>query len=186
MHSDVLVSAELVILLSVLVSIILRVAHRRRKRLTIDLTELLKQLEPLSKSGLETVATDMLEPTAEKVDPCSDARMTGTMTWELVGGMDGLSTMEKNAEILLEITFYLHQCNPELADVAEHLRLGAQDIRTEVRALKKLARKHPGDLAVSSRVQRAVGAYYLMIRRVIALAEVNNAALAFRLTELLL
>ena len=186
MHRDLLLSVELTILLCILILLILRGMHQYRKRMTMDVTELLDQLHPLAKAGLEVVAADMLDPTAEKIDPRSDARLTCDMTWGLVGGIEGLRAMEKNAEILVDLAFCLHQWNPELADVAEHLRLSGQDVRKEFRQIKRRMRWSTFNLTLSSRVQRAVGAYYLMAWRVIALAEMSNSPIAPRLTSLLL
>jgi hypothetical protein len=186
MHRDLLVSAELTVLLCILATIILHAIHRHRRRLATNAIELLNQLQPLSKAGIEAVAADMLDPTADKIDPRSDARLTCSMTWSLIGGIAGLRAMEKNAEILIELAFCLHQWNPELADVAEHLRLSGQDIRKELREIKNRMLWSTFNLALSSRVQRAVGMYYLMARRVIALAEINNSTLVPRLTSLLL
>lgn len=186
MHRDVLVSAELTIVLVILTLVILRAMLRHRKRMALDVTELLNQLQPLAKAGLEAVAADMLDPTVEKIDPRSDARLTSDMTWGLVGGIDGLRAMEKNAEILIDLAFCLHQWNPELADVAEHLRLSGQDIRKELRQIQRRMLWSTFNLTLSSRVQRAVGTYYLMARRVIALAEMTDASIAPRLTTLLL
>jgi hypothetical protein len=177
MRDNIFASIELTALLAFLVPLMLRTMKRHRGRVAANLSELLSKLQPLSRVGLEAVAGDMLEPTAAKIDLRSEVRLDRNLTWDLIGGMEGLEIIEKNSEVLIEVAFYLRQWSIEAIEVTEHLRLSAQDIRSEIRKVKRSLRRNGSDMLILPRLQRIAGAYYLMTRRLIALIEVSNAAL---------
>lgn len=184
MH-NILTSAEMAILLGFLVPLMLRAMKRHRKRVATGLPELLGRLEPLSRVGLEAVASDMLEPTPDKIDLRSEVRLGRNVTWDLVGGLEGLRIMENNADVLIDMAFYLQQWSTEAIEVTEHLRLSAQDIRREIHELKRSLRRNESDVLIPLRIQRVAGAYYLMTRRIIALMEISNSALLPQLRDVL-
>jgi|GEM_PF-713307 len=185
MMHNILVSTEIVILLGILVPLMLRAMRRHRKRVATSLPELLCKLEPLSRVGLEAVAGDMLEPTPDKMDLRSEVRLDRTMTWNLIGGLEGLRIMKNNADVLIEVAFYLQQWSTEAIEVTGHLRLSAQDIRREIRELKRALRRNAGDVMIPLHVQRVAGAYYLMTCRVISLVEISNSAVLPQLRDVL-
>lgn len=185
MFHHLLVPIELTLLLGSLVPLMLRAMARHRKRLAASLPELFDRLQPLSRNGLEVVAGDMLEPTPDRIDLRGEARIEPSLTWTLLGGLEGLKVLEKNAGVLIDIAYFLQQWSTEAVEVTEHLRLSAQDIRREIHWLKRSLHRRGSDVSVPLRLQRIAGSYYLMTRRVIALVAISNSAMLPRLRDAL-
>lgn len=194
MHRSMILSAVLLLFLGLILPILLRAMRRRRRRSTMDFSELLSRLEPFSRLGIEEVASDILAPSAAGMDPRSDAKITPVDVWNLVGGIDGIEILLNNAEVLIDLAHYVLQWNEEAGVVAEQLRLEANDIRRDLRQIRISLRIHGlrkalGIQSVAWHIpvyaQRAAATYCLMIRQLIVLFEVSNAALLPQLREAL-
>ncbi|MBB6143647.1 uncharacterized protein YchJ [Silvibacterium bohemicum] len=174
------------LLLGVLVGVALRARkiHARREEASWD--QLLSRLTPLGKVGIHEVASAFLTPTSQELDPRQDSgRLESRDIWDFVGGIEGLKRMRQNADVLIELAYYVRRWNPEAAAVAEQLRLDAKEIKT---ALTKLAREERrGKLATWFPIHatRATAAYYLMTQRVFALYEISNAGLLVQLKSVM-
>ncbi len=99
-------------------------------------------MAPVAHVGVEEVATDFLAPTSQLVDPrCEDARLAPRDIWDLVGGISGIETMERNAGVLVELACYVQRWNDEAIPVAEQLRLDAREIQTYLAKIRKAKRQ---------------------------------------------
>jgi hypothetical protein len=194
MHRSIVLSAALLFFLILILPLLLRAMRRQRRRAAMDFSELLSRLEPFSRLGIEEVASDILAPSAPGIDPRSDARLTPVDVWDLVGGVRGVENLLNNAEVLIELAHYVLQWNDDAGVVAEQLRLEANDIRRDLRQIRRSLRIHALRKALGIRsaawlipvyAQRAAATYCLMIRQLIVLFEISNGALVQRLREAL-
>ena len=144
--------------------------------------ELLARLLPVSRVGIEEVASAFLDPTGQELDPRrADRHLEARDIWDFIGGIEGLKTMRRNAEVLIDLASYVRRWNPEAAAVAEQLRLDANEIKNALSRIDWARRT--GRLAASFPIQasRAAAAYYLMTQRVCALYEISQEGLLAQL-----
>jgi hypothetical protein len=100
--------------------------------------------------------------------------MEPSQLWDLIGGLDGLETMERNSEVLIALAFYVQKWYPEALPTAERLRLDARELQWHVARLRGAAQKGNLQISFPFYAQRAVVTYYLMTRRVLELYEAAN------------
>lgn len=177
MLNSFLVPAEVTALLCFLVPLMCRAMWYHHKRSTADLSELLARLEPLSKVGIEEIAFDVLQPSPDKIDLRSATRMEPADIWTIVGGIEGVKIMERNAQVLIDLAFYVQRWSPEASFVAEQMRLDAREITRHLHMLRRSFRNGPTDQRTAACIQRATAFYYLMTRRILSLYEVQDATL---------
>ena len=148
--------------------------RRSRRSSAASFESIFSQLKWIDRSNVAQVALDLVDPSGQPKVDGSPATMDATRLWDLIGGLDGLETMERNSEVLIALAFYLQQWYPEALPIAGRLRLDARELKWHVTRLRGAAQK--GNLQVSFPfyAQRAVATYYLMTRRVLDLYEASN------------
>jgi hypothetical protein len=178
MGSSLLIPAAAATLLAILTVLWGQFKKTQRERMTVTWEQLVAQLAPVGHVGLEEVATDFLAPTSQLADPrCEDVRLAPRDIWDLVGGVDGIETMERNARVLVELAGYVQRWNQEAIVVAEQLRLDAQEIQTYLAKIRRAKKRGTLTTWFPIYAQRATAAYYLMTQRLLALYEVSHAGL---------
>ena len=95
----------------------------------------------------------------------------------MIGGINGLETLERNCAVLVDLVFYVQQWYPEALAVAERLRLSAREIEWQVARLRSARKTGKLESAFPMYAQRAVATYYMMTRQVLALYEEGNIAM---------
>jgi hypothetical protein len=161
-----------------LFAIFWRMSRLRAQKEEVSWEELLARLQPVSRAGIEEVASAFLIPTREELDSRQfEKHLEPRDIWDFIGGVEGLKAMRHNAEVLIDLASYVSRWNPEAVTVAEQLRLDAGEIKNALSSIERARRK--GRLASVFAVQapRAAAAYYLMTQRVYALYAINQAAL---------
>lgn len=145
--------------------------HRSRETSRASWKSLLAQLETINRSGIERIAQDLITDRGEfRAESCV-SRLTPEDIWRLVGGMDGLESLERNSRVLIQMASYVHEWHADADEAAEDLRLKARELAYHVSKLR--AAEHAGKLEnwFANYAQHAVATYYLMTRRVVALYE---------------
>jgi hypothetical protein len=146
--------------------------HRRSSPATFE--SLFAQLKWIDRNNIAQVALDLVDLSGRpKVDEAA-ATIESSQLWDLIGGLDGLETMERNSEVIIALAFYLQQWYPEALPVAERLRLDARELKWHVGRLRGAAQKGNLQISFPFYAQRAVATYYLMTRRVLDLYEAAN------------
>lgn len=147
---------------------------RNRRSSPVDFEDLFAQLTWIDRNNIAQVALDLVDPSGRPKAGEAAATMEPSQLWDLIGGLDGLETMERNSEVLIALAFYVQQRYPGALPIAERLRLDARELKWHVARLRGAAEK--GNLQVSFPfyAQRAVVTYYLMTRRVLELYEAAN------------
>ncbi len=157
----------------------------RRSAIRLDarcFEALVGALRPVDLTGIQSVASDYLEPRRGQV------ALEPEVIWHLLGGEPGLKAMQANAGLLLAIAAHATQWNEEEGIVvAERMRRDALRLRTAVRQVRMgmFAQVITGRhwISVPFHLQEAAGAYYLMRRRLLALYENTHVGLLPRLAE---
>ena len=143
---------------------------------------LFAQLKWIDRNNIAQVALDLVDPSGRPKAGEVAATMEPSQLWDLIGGLDGLETMERNSEVLIALAFYVQQWYPEALPIAERLRLDARELKWHVARLRGAAQKGNLQISFPFYAQRAVVTYYLMTRRVLELYEAAKLLHACRFT----
>jgi hypothetical protein len=163
--------AILVTALLVIAAYSLRRARRSSRR---DWERLLKRLTAVDRGSIAEVALDIVDESGQQRKKEGSATLEPEEIWKLVGGLEGLEVLKANCEVLVDLAFYVQQWYPEALVVAEQLRASAREIAWHVERLKGAQRIGKLKSAFAMYAQPAVGAYYLMTRRLLAFYEQEN------------
>jgi hypothetical protein len=147
---------------------------RNQRSSPASFESLFAQLKWIDRNNIAQVALDLVDPSGRPKVGEAAATMEPSQLWNLIGGLDGLETMERNSDVLIDLAFHVQQWYPEALPIAERLRLDARELKWHVARLRGAAQK--GNLQISFPFygQRAVVTYYLMTRRVLELYEAAN------------
>jgi hypothetical protein len=145
--------------------------YRRRRRFPYGNWEsLLERLSTVNRN-IALIARDHLNESGQwRIAEDLNA----TQIWSLIGGLEGLETMERNCPVLVDLAFYVQQWYPEACIVAEQLRLNAREIEWHVGRLRGAGQTGKLGTSFPDYAPRAITTYYLMTRRVLALYETCN------------
>jgi hypothetical protein len=137
-------------------------AHRRARR---GWRLLMHRLRQIDRENVSAVALDLLEDHAgfEQIDP--------DRIFEMIGGLEGLSALEENCDVLIDLATYVQRWYPDALLVAEELRLNAREIQWHIGRLRGAARTGHLQDQFATYAQRAVATYYLMTRSILVLYE---------------
>ncbi len=150
--------------------------HLRARRLYSQNWEtILARVTPIDRGNLKIVALDLLGDARELDRRDGPCELESTEIVKLVGDLEGLETIQRNCEALIELACYCQRLYPEALVVAEELRLNAREIRWHLDRLDAAARNGSSRAAFGEYAQRIATIYYLMTRRLIALYEIANA-----------
>jgi hypothetical protein len=159
-----------------------RAKQLQTKRDTVSWTDLLARLSPVGRVGIEEVAAVFLLPSSEQLDSRSiELRLESRDIWDFIGGIEGLETMQRNADVLIELACYVQRWNQEASVVAEQLRLDANQIKTSLAKIKSAQRQGSLSTWFPIHATRATAAYFLMTQRVCALYEISHEGLLAQL-----
>jgi hypothetical protein len=166
--------AAIGIFLSVLIPIAGYYSWQSRHPSPSNWEALLAKLTWIDRNNIAEIALDLVDSSGQPKAEDNAATMEPSQLWNLIGGLDGLETLERNSEVLIALASYVQQRYPEALPIAERLRLDARELRWHVARLKAAAQKGNLEISFPFYAQRAVVAYYLMTRRVLGLYEAAN------------
>jgi hypothetical protein len=143
---------------------------RRRRRWEATVA----RLTWVDRDRIALIALDLVDEFGRPKAANSAGRMEPSEIWELLGGLEGLTALERNSDLLIDLAFYLQQWYPEAVVIAERLRMDARQLKWHIARLNGAAAN--GNLQVSFPfyAQRAAVCYYLIIRRIFLLGESGN------------
>jgi hypothetical protein len=153
---------------------------RARRFSGSDWESLIAQIQPVPFAGIESVALEHLQPNDRQLHLGPDEM------WELVGGLDGLRRMRRNANLIIQLAAYVQRWNfEESVIVAERIRHDAIILKRALFRIQLQILFSFYKLRVPFYVPQAAASYYLMTRRVLALYQTNQFVLFPRLAEVL-
>lgn len=133
--------------------------------------QLMARLTFVDRDGIAQVALDLIDEHGRRRQDEDAMSLGSSQIWELVGGLKGLESLERNTAVLIDMAFYVQQWYPEAMVIAEELRLNAREIEWHVGRLKSAIQTGKLESAFASYAQPAIATYYVMTRRVLALYE---------------
>jgi hypothetical protein len=160
----------LAVLLVVALAIALWRAYRRTRR-SADASwdDLLKRLSWVDRDAIATIALDVVNESGEPLPNGDGFTLEHETIWNLLGGLDGLETIERNCQVLVDLATYVQRFHPEALVIAEQLRLNAREIQWHVERLRGAAKTGNLQASFDTYAQRAVVSYYMMTRNVLEL-----------------
>ena len=155
------VTIFVVLLLSISVFFLQRARRVRRS----TWPALLGRLKRIDRDKFAAVALDLLEesPPQAELDP--------GLIFDMVGGLEGLSALEQNCDVLIDLATYVQTWYPEALELAEELRLNAREVQWHIGRLRGASRTGHLRAQFPIYAQRAVATYYLMTRSLLILYE---------------
>jgi hypothetical protein len=152
-----------------LVTTLLRAHLRTRRSADASWDDLLKRLSWIDRDAIATIALDVVSESGQPLPIGDGFALEPDTIWNLLGGLDGLETIERNCQVLVDLASYVQRFYPEALVVAEQLRLNAREIQWHVERLRGAAKTGNLQASFNTYAQRAVVSYYMMTRNVLAL-----------------
>jgi hypothetical protein len=147
---------------------------------TAEWEELVAALEPVHSRGLEIVALENLQPHGNQL------RLEPDEMWALVGGMEGLKRMQRNADLMIALAAYVHRWNyDQSVIVAERIRHDSILLKRALFRIQWNLYVRRSQLRVPFYIHQAASAYYLMTKRLLTLYETNQYMLYPKLSDAL-
>ncbi len=131
----------------------------RRKELSQRTWEdLVASVEQVNLEGIREIADVFLNPTKDQL------RLEPPTMWQMLGGLKGLQTMHRNAEIMLELCVYAERWDAAGPVVSEMIRLDAMNFNKALRRVELAAVLGLGHLRGHFAIME-IAAHYELIRR---------------------
>ncbi len=149
----------------------LRWVWKRRRRSASDWNDLLKRAEHVDLQKVQLVADCYLHPERNPFQ-----REPGEL-WELLGGLEGINRLYRNAELMLELATFAEQWqHPEAALTAELVRRDGVRIKHLVTRMQFSLVMRKVHVSLAFDVQEAAATYFLMRGRLLGLYQVCHIA----------
>ena len=116
------------LLLVTLVAILFRNYLRTRRAARESWDDLLRRLTWVDRDNIAMIALDIVTESGEPRSEVHSYALEPSAIWTLLGGLEGLTALEKNCQVLVELAAYVQKWYPEALVVAEQLRLNAREI----------------------------------------------------------
>jgi hypothetical protein len=160
-----------VLFLVALVSALFYAYLRSRRSAAQSWDDLLGRLSWIDRDAVSTIALDAICESGEPRPLGDGFALEPDAIWKLLGGLEGLETIQHNCAVLVEMASYVQRTYPEALLVAEQLRLNAREIDWHVGRLRGAAQTGNLRASFDAYAQRAVVSYYLMTRNLLALCD---------------
>ena len=162
----------LITLALILVLGLWRSTIKSRRLSLLTWNELAGKLQPVHRDGIRRLALEHLEPAV------ADAGRRPDEIWEMVGGIDGLTRMRENADVLIALASYAQRwSNDESVLVAERMRRDGLALRRAVVGLGIGVTCGYGGARASAYVHEAATSYWLMRERLLALYKISHGGI---------
>ena len=169
----------LLLLIALLVTVAglqVRWAYRRRRLAAETWETVLCRAEEVDLEGIRAIAECYLRPDRNQL------RIEPNEMWTLLGGLEGMARLRKNAAAMLELAVWAERWNDtEGPVVTEMIRRDAVRVRRSVMRVQLGFLFGVGFLRAPFHVQEAAATYYLMRSRLLGVYENCHAGLVPRL-----
>lgn len=159
---------------------VLHAALKRRLLLSQSWETVLTRVERVDLEGIRRVAECYLNPDRNQL------RIETDEMWRLLGGLEGLNRLHRNADTMLELAVYAQRWNDtEGPVIAEMIRRDALRVRRSVTRFQITYLLGFGFIKAPFYLQEAAAAYFLMRSRLLGVYENGHVALMPRLQAVL-
>jgi hypothetical protein len=132
---------------------------------------LLGRLQRIDREKLAAVALDLLDDERWEETGFRQRQLEPEQIFDMIGGMNGLTALEENCDVLIDLATYVQNWYPEALLLAEDLRLNAREIKWHIGRLRGASQTGHLRDQFPMYAQRAVATYYLMTRSLLVLYE---------------
>ena len=130
-EADILVAIFLAaFILAIIAAFVYSHAAGNRLR-TTEWEELVTAIQPIHSRGLEIVALDHLQPHGDQL------RLEPEEMWSLIGGLQGLKSMQRNADLMIALAAYVQRWDYDQSIIV------SERIRHDSILLKRALSTHP-------------------------------------------
>ena len=159
---------------------ILFVAYRRHRLQAQSWDAVLDRAEHVDLEGIRTIAECYLHPDRHQL------RIEPNEMWRLLGGLDGMNRLHRNANAILDLAVYAQRWDDaEGPVIAEMIRRDAVRVQSAVTRVQLTFVLGMGFVQAPFHVQEAAAAYFLMRSRLLGMYENCHVALVPRLAAAL-
>jgi hypothetical protein len=145
---------------------------RRRKLKAQSWPETLAKVEPIDLAALKNVASMFLEPAKDQL------RCEPNVIWQMLGGLEGVQRLKRNADAMLELAVYAERWNDDHgACVSELIRRDALRLTKAVQQIEWALVFHVGIVRAPFALLEMAGHYELIRRRLLGLYQESHAGL---------
>lgn len=179
-EADILVAIFLAaFILAIIAAFVYSHAAGNRLR-TTEWEELVTAIQPIHSRGLEIVALDHLQPHGDQL------RLEPEEMWSLIGGLQGLKSMQRNADLMIALAAYVQRWDYDQSIiVSERIRHDSILLKRALLRIRWNLYGRRSQLRVPFYIHQAASAYYLMTKRLLTLYETNQYMLYPKLSEVL-
>ena len=136
--------------------------NRRRKRsVERNWEDIVATLEEVNLRGIRDIADMFLNPTRDQL------RLEPPTMWKMLGGLNGLQQMSRNADAMLELCIYAERWDFQGPVISEMIRLDAVNLNKAVRRLELSMVYGFGKIRSHFAVMEAAAHYDLIRRRLL-------------------
>jgi len=135
-----------------------------------------KKLIWVDPDKISRIALDMIEAPTLTSGHQSQEDFDISQISTMIGGLEGLETLKRNSEVLIDLAAHLQRWYPEALTTAEELRMEARQLEWHIGRLRGAAKTGKLDISFPEYGQHAVAIYYRMTRELLTLSERANPA----------
>ena len=155
---------------------LLYAGFKRRMVMSQSWDSILARVESVELDGIRRVAECYLNPDRHQL------RIETDEMWRLLGGLEGINRLQKNADAMLELAIYAQRWNDtEGPVIAEMIRRDALRVRRSVTRFQLTYVLGFGFIKAPFYLQEAAAAYFLMRGRLLGVYENGHVGLIPRL-----
>lgn len=143
----------------------------RKRRKSVDWESLLASVEAVDLEGIRAVADLFLSPNKHQL------RLEPPVMWEMLGGVEGIERMRRNAEVMLDLCMYAARWGQEGELIAQLVRTDALYLKKAVTRIELMFWFGLGHRRAHFALMEAAGYYELMQRRLLGLYENTHVGL---------
>ncbi len=167
-----MISMPILCIVALFTVVWLRHAVARSRKISLpSWGQLARELQPVPKEAIRTLAEEYLHPT-------NMSSRTNEEVWDMLGGAEGLDRMTENAKILIALASYAQRWNNEEgAAIAERMRHDAQVLRRAVFNISVAGWSGYGRKRLLAYATEAAVSYQFMRERLLMLYKNNHSGI---------
>jgi hypothetical protein len=153
-----------------------RWAIHRRQLMWQSWDTLLDRVERVDLNGIRAIADCYLQPDRDQL------RIEPNEMWALLGGLEGVNRLRRNAAVMLDLAVYAQRWNDtEGAVISEMIRRDSIRLNRAVTRIQLTFFFGLGFVRAPFHVQEAAASYYLIRSRLLGVYQNSHIALVLRL-----
>lgn len=143
---------------------------RRRKLLKRDWKDVVASIEPVNLGGITAIADMYLSPTKDQL------RIEPPVMWQMLGGIQGVRKLSKNADAMLELCVIAEQWDRNGNLISELIRTDIVDLKQALKKIELSTLHGYADVKGHLALMQVAASYNLMRLRLLGQYEKSHVA----------